>query len=164
MEAAGGPDGGSVGDIGDVGDVGDVGFGFNGLDPGELPRWLIALGLWGRLVGGPWYLDPGLIGRPIGDWGRFAPLGFTIGPAGEAGRDPGPGPILGAPLGEPLGGRMPCGVIGRWPWGVIGRWPEGELDPLGGPPCGGRGFTGRVDRHVRGATPCRDLSRRMTSA
>lgn len=104
MGPACGPGAGSVGD-----EVGDGGFGFNGLETGglPLPRWLVMLGLWGRL---PWFLGPGLIGligRPIGDWGRPAPLGFIIGPAGEAGREPGPGPIRGAPLGGPLGARIP---------------------------------------------------------
>lgn len=101
MDPAEGVDGDSAGD-----DVGDDELGFNGLETGGLPRWLIPLGLWGRLVGGPWNFGPGLIGRPMGDCGRL-PLAFILGPAGEAGRDPGPGPIRGAPLGGPLGPRVP---------------------------------------------------------
>ena len=46
----------------------------------------------------------------------------------------------------------PAGDDGRW----TGRAARPEGDPLGPGVRAllGRGFTGRVDRHVRGATPC----------
>jgi hypothetical protein len=64
----------------------------------------------------------------------------------------------------------PSGVIGRLlagdiarggPWFMAGDWgrPCGEMRIPGdggprGPFCWGRGLTGRVERHVRGTTPC----------
>lgn len=152
---------------------------------GELRGASMPLGLCGREPGlrGAGLMDRppagdcgrppcGVPGRPAGDCGRGAmtPIGPLMGPIGP------PGPIRPGPPCGVMG--RPCGVIGR-PWGVIGRpWgamlrPCGVIGrpplgltggPMRPPPGGGRGLTGRVDRHVRGTTPCSERSRRIHRA
>lgn len=126
-------------------------FGFMGLGPGGLfllsRTWLAELLLFrppgdvGGLCGPPPY-GPGLIERGC------CPKGRGDIERGDRSYDDGPGEL------RPLAGDIERGTLEP-----VADWTGGLRRFGGGAPRGatvpaGRGLTGRVDRHVRGATPC----------
>jgi hypothetical protein len=74
----------------------------------------------------------------------------------------GPGAFIAGDIGRPIAGDIrPFGGPFMFGRGGGPRAPGGG-GPRGGP--AGRGFTGRAERHVLGATPCWERSRRMQRA